>query len=144
MSRLAKTIVSFVLIIVIAVGTVIGNQVVAMYENEIGTFLSPAIVDNESLEISSSQGQAMAAQIMEEGAVLLQNNDNTLPLDYNSTKKVNVFGWGSIEWVYGSEGPNASGGVAPEDDDFSKNVDFLKALKQYGIQYNERLEDMYY
>ena len=40
MSRLAKTIVSFVLIIVIAVGTVIGNQVVAMYENEIGTFLS--------------------------------------------------------------------------------------------------------
>ena len=143
-NRIITTIVSLVLIVTIGVGTVIGNQVVAQYENEIGTFLSPAIVDTESLEISSSQGQAMAAQIVEEGTILLQNNDNTLPLDYNSVKKVNVFGWGSIEWVYGSEGPNASGGVAPEDDDFSKNVDFLKALKQYGIQYNERLEDMYY
>ena len=144
MNRTAKTIVSFVLIVVIAVGTVIGNWAVGMFESEISTLLSPAIVDTESMEISSAQGQAMAAQIMEEGAVLLQNSNSTLPLDYGTDKKVNVFGWRSVDWIYGSEGQNASGGIAPEDDDFSKNVDLFKALKQYGIQYNERLEDMYY
>ena len=143
MSKITKTIVSLVLIAVFAVGTVIGNWAVEQYANEIGTVLSPAIVDTESMEISSAQGQAMAAQIMEEGAVLL-HNDGTLPLDYNSVKKVNVFGWRSVDWIYGSEGSNASGGVAPEDDDFSKNVDLFKALKKYGIQYNERLEKMYY
>ena len=144
MNRTTKTIVSLVLIVVIAVGTVIGNWAVEQFSNEIGTLLSPAIVDTESMEISSVQGQAMAARIMEEGAVLLQNNNNTLPLDYNTVKKVNVFGWRSVDWIYGSEGQNASGGVSPEDDDFSKNVDLYKALKKYGIQYNERLEDMYY
>ncbi len=144
MSKITKTIVSLVLIVVIGVGTIIGNWAVGQYEGEITSFLSPAIVDTESMEISSAQGQAMAAQIMEEGAILLQNNDNTLPLDYSKVKKVNVFGWRSVDWIYGSEGANASGGVSPEDGDFSKNVDLFKALKQYGIQYNERLEKMYY
>lgn len=141
--RIVKSVISLVLIAVIAIGTVIGNEAVAFYENEISSVLSPAIVDTESMKISSAQGQAMSAQIMEEGAVLLHNN-NTLPLDYSKVKKVNVFGWRSVDWIYGSEGANASGGVSPEDDDFSKNVDLFKALKQYGIQYNERLEEMYY
>ena len=144
MSKVTKTIVSLILIVVIGVGTIVGNWAVEQFQGEIGTLLSPAIVDTESMEISSAQGQAMAAQIMEEGAVLLQNNNNTLPLDYSKVKKVNVFGWRSVDWIYGSEGANASGGVSPEDDDFSKNVDLFKALKQYGIQYNERLEKMYY
>ena len=144
MSKITKTIVSLVLIVVIGVGTIIGNWAVEQFEGEITSFLSPAIVDTESMEISSAQGQAMAAQIMEEGAILLQNNDNTLPLDYSKVKKVNVFGWRSVDWIYGSEGANASGGVSPEDGDFSKNVDLFKALKQYGIQYNDRLEKMYY
>ena len=144
MNSIVKTIVSFVLIAVIGVGTVIGNKAVEQFEGEISTLLSPPIVDTESMEVSSVLGQEMAARIMEEGATLLHNVDNTLPLSYATDKKVNVFGWRSVDWIYGSEGANASGGVSPEDDDFSKNVDLFKALKQYGIQYNERLEDMYY
>ena len=144
MNRVVKSIISFVLIGVLAFGVVIGNQVAGMYESELSSFLSPAIVDEESLAVSSVKGQEMASRIMEEGAVLLKNN-GALPLSYTAeNKKVNVFGWRSIEWIYGSEGQNSSGGTLPEDGDFSKNVDLLKALKSYGISYNERLEDMYF
>ena len=144
MNRIVKSVISFVLIGVLAFGVVIGNQVASMYESELSTFLSPAIVDEESLAISSVRGQEMASRIMEEGAVLLKNN-GALPLDYVAeNKKVNVFGWRSIEWIYGSEGQNSSGGTLPEDGDFNKNIDLYKALKNYGISYNERLEDMYF
>ena len=65
MNRIAKTIVSLILIVVIAVGTVIGNWAVNQFENEIGTVLSPAIVDEESMEVSSAQGQALQYSCLE-------------------------------------------------------------------------------
>ena len=144
MNKFAKVVLNFALIGIVTAGIVIGNKIAFQFENEINTLLAPPIVDEETVEASSQLGQDMSKRIMEEGAVMLQNKDNTLPLDYNTDKKVNVFGWGSVDWVYGSEGYNASGGVAPEDDDFSKNVDIYKALNKYGIQYNQRLYDMYY
>lgn len=143
MNKVAKLIVNFVLIVIIVVGVAVGNSIAFRYEGEINTLLAPPIVDEEAVQLSSSAGQEMSARIMEEGAVLLQNKDNTLPLDYNTVKKVNVFGWRSVDWIYGSEGQNASGGVAPEDDDFEKNVDIYKALNKYGIEYNQQLFDMY-
>lgn len=144
MNKVAKLIVNFVLIVIIVVGVAVGNSIAFRYEGEINTLLAPPIVDEEAVQLSSSAGQEMSARIMEEGAVLLQNKDNTLPLDYDTVKKVNVFGWRSVDWIYGSEGQNASGGVAPEDDDFEKNVDIYKALNKYGIEYNQQLYDMYY
>ena len=131
-------------IAVVAAALVVGNTVVSQFENEISTLIAPPIVDNEALEASSAKGQELSKRIMEEGAVLLKNDGNTLPLDRGSVSKVNVFGWRSIDWIYGSEGANASGGVAPEDDDFSKNVDIYKALQKYGIGYNTEIYDMYY
>ena len=144
MNSVVKSIISFVLIGVLGFGVVIGNQVAGMFESELGNFLSPPMVDEESLAVSSVKGQEMASRIMEEGTIMLKN-DGVLPLEYVAeNKKVNVFGWRSIEWIYGSEGQNSSGGTLPEDGDFSKNIDLLKALKNYGISYNERLEDMYF
>ena len=131
-------------IAVVAAALVVGNTVVSQFENEISTLIAPPIVDNEALEASSAKGQELSKRIMEEGAVLLKNDGNTLPLDRGSVSKVNVFGWRSIDWIYGSEGANASGGVAPEDDDFTKNVDIYKALQKYGIGYNTEIYDMYY
>ncbi len=144
MSKLAKLIVNFALIAILVIGMIVGNVIIFRYEQEVSSLLSPPIVDNEAVELSSSTGQAMSKRIMEEGAVLLKNENNCLPLNYAETKNVNVFGWRSIDWIYGSEGQNASGGVAPEDGDFSKNVDIYKALNSYGINYNKRLYDMYY
>ena len=143
MNRMTKSIISLVLIGVLAFGVVVGNQVVGLFESNLNSFLSPPMADEEALAISSAFGQQISSQILEEGTVLLKN-DGVLPLDKSVDTKVNVFGWRSIDWIYGSEGQNSSGGTLPEDGDFSKNVDLLKALTNYGISYNERLEDMYF
>ena len=74
---------------------------------------------------------------------MLKNN-GALPLDYSTDKQVNVFGWRSVDWIYGSEGYNASGGVSPENGDINENIDIYKALNKYGIRYNTELYDMYY
>lgn len=129
-------------IVVLIVALIVGNNIAFKYEQEISSLLSPPIVDEEAMEQSSATGQEMSKRIMEEGAVLLKNN-GTLPLD-KSIKQVNVFGWRSIDWIYGSEGANASGGVAPEKGNINENVDIYKALNARGVQYNKRLYDMYY
>ena len=143
MNRITKVIINFVLIAIVAVSLCVGNSILFRYEQEVNTFLSPPIVDTETLELSSQTGQEMSRRIMTEGAVMLKN-DGALPLSYEEVKEVNVFGWRSIDWIYGSEGQNASGGVAPENDNFEENVDIYKALNKYGIDYNARLYDMYY
>ena len=143
MNKITKYILNGSLMVVTGVALIVGNLVLKNFEGEISTVLSPAIVNQESLDVSSQNGQLLSRRILEEGATLLWNKDNTLPLSYSETKKVNVFGWRSVDWIYGSEGQNASGGVSPEDGDFSKNVDIFDALNDYGIQYNERLEKMY-
>ena len=143
MNKIAKFIINGVLIAIIIVALCFGNMILFANEQEVNSLLAQPIVDEEALEVSSESGQEMARRIMTEGAVLLKN-DGTLPLDYSQVKRVNVFGWRSIDWIYGSEGFNASGGVAPEDGNFDENVDIYKALRKYGIDYNTQLYDMYY
>ncbi len=143
MKKTVKLIVNFLLIAVIAAALCVGNWLLFGNEQEVSSLLSPAIVDTETLELSSESGQAFSRRIMTEGAVMLKNN-GTLPLSYEKVRKVNVFGWRSIDWIYGSEGYNASGGVSPENGDLDDNVDIYKALNKYGIQYNQALYDMYY
>ena len=143
MNKVGKLALNFVLIFVLIIALLVGNNAVEVYESAINSVLCPPIVDTEALEQTSAQGQEMALKIMEEGAVLLQNNDATLPLDYNTDKKINVFGWRSVDWIHGSGGKNSSGGVASEDGTWESTVDLLEALESYGIQYNKRLEDMY-
>ena len=76
---------------------------------------------------------ALAAQIEGEGAVLLRNEDSTLPLS-KDINKVNVFGWASTQWLGGGSGSGQVIGVF---------VDFLAALGHNGISYNTELTDMY-
>lgn len=141
--KIIMIVVNFVLIAIVIAALSVGTGILYRFEQEVNTFLSPPIVDEEALSISSESGQAMSRRIMTEGAVMLKNN-GALPLDYSTDKQVNVFGWRSVDWIYGSEGQNASGGVAPETDNFDENVDIYKALNKYGIKYNTELYDMYY
>ena len=124
---------------------IVGTNIAYFYEPEINTVLAPPIVDKTSLKQTTVEGQKMSARIMEEGSVLLQNKDNILPLSMEENPKVNVFGWHSIDWIYGTGGDQVgSGGVLPEDDDFDKNIDLYRALNNYNISYNKDLYDMYY
>lgn len=140
--KIANAIVFGVTTAALVAGLIVGNSLVKKYENEINSYLNAPIVDESALELSSTNGQELSKKLMQEGAILLQN-DGTLPLSRSETNKVNVFGWRSVDWVYGSDGRNASGRVAPEDGDYNKNIDLVKALQNYGIETNSRLYDMY-
>ncbi|MCD8068893.1 MAG: glycoside hydrolase family 3 C-terminal domain-containing protein [Lachnospiraceae bacterium] len=90
-------------------------------------------ISSEDAEVIFEDSAALSIEAMADSAVLLQNEDDTLPLD-DSITKVNVFGWASTQWLGGGSG---SGGVA------RVQTDLLTALEEYGISYNEELTAMY-
>lgn len=68
-----------------------------------------------------------------EAVTLLKNDDSNLPL---SGKKVNVFGWGSTNPVYGGSG---SGSMSKQ----YKTVSLLDGMKQAGLKTNTELSKLY-
>ena len=75
----------------------------------------------------------LCATVEAEGAALLKNENNALPLA--SGAKVSLFGHGSVDLMYGGTG---SGSV-----DTSKAPNFKQALEDQGIQVNSTLWDLY-
>lgn len=122
--------VSLVLMSILLVITLAANIVCGAMRETLDSFLGSKPEMTKEL---TEKGQNLAKQIEEEGIVLLKNEENTLPLS-KDVKKVNVFGWSATQWVVGGSG---SGQCATTD------VDFLAALKDYGIEYNEKLINMY-
>lgn len=90
-------------------------------------------VSEEEKKAAADDSRRLAEQIEAEGAVLLKNENNTLPLSEDITR-VNVFGWASTQWLGSGSG---SGRVEKVE------LDFLGALKESGISYNEELTHMY-
>jgi len=86
----------------------------------------------EEAEKALLYGDTLAEAISDEGIVLIQNEDNTLPL---KDMKVNVFGLSSLNFRLGGGGSGSS--------DQSRSVDFYQGLKSAGISYNENLYDVY-
>ena len=84
--------------------------------------------------VFGASGKELAQMISDEGYVLAQNTGSLLPLS-KDIKKVNVFGYDSVDWIYSGSG---SGTIRTVDD----TVDFLGALKAAGIEYNTELADM--
>ena len=74
-----------------------------------------------------------AEEIMEDGIVLLKN-ESLLPL--NETKKLNIFGWESINPAYGGAG---SGGI----NDLYDIVSLNQGLENAGFSINQDLVDFY-
>ena len=89
--------------------------------------------DFTSDEERESYEAELCAQVEAEGAALLKNDNNALPLA--SGAKVSLFGHGSVDLMYGGTG---SGSV-----DTSKAPNFKQALEDQGIQVNSTLWDLY-
>ena len=87
-------------------------------------------IDAETAE----EAKALAIQIGEEGIVLVENDDNTLPLAKDA--KVNVFGWASTSPILGGAGSGALNDAYP-------TVDILQSLKDAGIETNTELTQFY-
>ena len=138
--NMIKKIICLPIIALVATSVIIGNVIANFYSSEINSLLCPPIHDNEELNRQQEEGQKLSKQIIQEGAVLVKNDNNTLPLNKEKNRKVNVFGHSCVDWGFGGSG---SGRVRPENDDFSTTIDLLKALKRYGIDYNTELVNMY-
>ena len=143
-------IVQVVIIAILITALVIGNVIVfepqmasnitglqSMFEEVLG--FHPFAVDSNTINEARKGGQELSEQIIKEGSVLVKNN-GVLPLSLDEASQVNVFGHAAIDWVYGGSG---SGQVLPENNNPAENIDFLKALEQYGISYNSDLISMY-
>ena len=83
---------------------------------------------------TSASAQELAVQIGEEGIVLLENNDNLLPMA--SGAKLNVFGWASTKPILGGAGSGAL-------NDAYDTVDIMESLSAAGIETNTELTQFY-
>ena len=82
---------------------------------------------------TNEEATEVAEEIMEDGIVLLKN-ESLLPL--NETKKLNIFGWESINPAYGGAG---SGGI----NDLYDIVSLNQGLENAGFSINQELVNFY-
>ena len=86
-----------------------------------------------TVEQAAEQSRAMAQELVQEGAVLLKDQNNALPLAEGTA--VNLFGYGSVDPIYGGSGSGAS--------DTSSNIDLVTGLTNAGFTVNQELVDFY-
>ncbi|MFQ8916049.1 MAG: glycoside hydrolase family 3 C-terminal domain-containing protein [Blautia sp.] len=84
-------------------------------------------------DATNEEAAGVAEEIMEDGIVLLKN-ESLLPL--NETKKLNIFGWESINPAYGGAG---SGGI----NDLYDIVSLNQGLENAGFSINRELVNFY-
>lgn len=101
MNKFLKLGIHCVCAVVLIIAVIVTNVILKPMEEQISSFLSQPIVDEEALAVSSASGQKLSERIVEEGAVMFKNENDALPLDYSKDKKVNVFGWRSVDWRLG-------------------------------------------
>ncbi|MBE7088562.1 MAG: hypothetical protein E7370_03465 [Clostridiales bacterium] len=128
--------------VVVGVGLGIGNAYALKNENNLNQILCPPVVNEQELQKTQEKGHEMSKQIVSEGAVLLKNNNNVLPLDKGNTS-LNIFGWASVDWAYGANSGSCSGRVMSEDGSAASLIDLYDALETYGVEYNTELKNMY-
>ncbi|KXB62035.1 glycosyl hydrolase family 3 protein [Olsenella sp. DNF00959] len=120
----------------LGIGLVVAANVAAVRFGEtIDSYLSSDEVDVSDVRVEAqmARDEKLSEEVEAEGLVLVQNRGDVLPLP-RDVDRVNVFGWGSTQWVGGGSG---SGGVAGECEGI------LQALTDEGIAYNEALAKMY-
>ncbi|MBR4249690.1 MAG: glycoside hydrolase family 3 C-terminal domain-containing protein, partial [Verrucomicrobia bacterium] len=141
------TVVSFMLAGVLVTGTIIANENASVISNALGvpTFeiVNKEGSENEDTEYFKSDftnvsdlrkaGHAKAQEVLEEGAVLLKNEEGALPLAKGA--KVSLVGAAAYAPVYGGTG---SGSISTAD-----AVSFVQSLTNAGFELNPSLEAFY-
>ena len=113
-----------------------------VFKETLQTFVFGYEVDAAAAKQNRETGEKLAKEIVEEGVVLVKNDNKTLPLNKTVNNKVNVFGWSSTQWVAGGSG---SGRVVDSQNGNSLNtrVGLIDALNDYGIETNTTLTNFY-
>ena len=138
-----------VLCVILLIASIVGNVVASQYASVINIYLGAETTkivstgdagdseyfksDYESMEELQKADYDVAERLTEEGAVLLKNADNSLPI--SSSAKVSVFGHSSIDIV-----PCGTGSA---DIDATGAPTLKEALESRGVQVNDTLWQFY-
>ncbi len=128
-SRILFLLVTLLFAVVLAISAVVVYA--RPYYGFINNFISGS-AGTENLASAKEDSKAITQEVEEEGIILLKN-ENSLPLASNT--KVNVFGNGIINFVYGGTGSGAG--------DSSQNITFVQGLKDAGLEVNDELVGFY-
>ena len=105
-----------------------------MLSGPLATLLNNATITKYMLsDATVSKANELAKEVQSEAITMLKNDDSNLPL---ANKKVNVFGWGSTNPVYGGTG---SGSMSDQYD----TVSLLDGMKEAGLETNADLSKLY-
>ena len=128
-------IVNLAVAVLLIAALVAGGPGTAPYAIASAESAAPVSVSQEisSAEEAAAASQLVAEQLEAEGIVLLRNENGALPLDAGA--KVNLFGYASVDPIYGGTGSGAG--------DTTGNVDVIAGLKNAGLEVNEQLADFY-
>lgn len=122
-----QAVLAFVAVIAVMVNMICYGP---MYSNVSG-FLNASKVDLSDETVA--QSREMVKKLGEEGLILAKN-EGMLPLA-SDVKKLNVFGWDSINPILGGTGSGSS--------DSSSAVGILQSLQDAGYETNQTLTDLY-
>ncbi|QIK69458.1 beta-glucosidase [Erysipelothrix sp. HDW6C] len=120
------------LVVVLLVALVAANFILPSYGIAANRFVGVGNYDKELAQQYKEEGRALTEKIQDEGIVMLENKNNTLPLQ---AEKINVFGYVSNSVIYGGTG---SGGGKPDN-----NVTLRQGLENAGFQLNDELTTFY-
>ncbi|MCK0472298.1 glycoside hydrolase family 3 protein [Halalkalibacter sp. APA_J-10(15)] len=127
-----RILMSVFLSVVLLLG-VAGNVALAYFSDVVTMYFDEIDVESAEAVEARDHSQGVASKISDEGIVLLQNNENMLPL--TETTQINVFGWSFTNPVYGGTGSgkvNADTAVNPK-----------QGLENAGFEVNEQLYNDY-
>lgn len=113
------------------------NSVAMKFAGTIDLYLSKSETNYDSAEAQEAltKGKALAEEIVEDGAVLLKNTNDVLPL---RNPKVNIFGWGSSDNGFMYQGGGSSEGGYAAD-----KITLYDAFRKNGFSINEDLAKAY-
>ena len=122
-----------VIAVILAVIVVAVNIACYKFENIITLFLEDSeVASEEELERVTANAEETSVIIESEGAVLLKNENNVLPME---SRTINIFGWGSVSPIYAGTG---SGGGNSDD-----NITVQQGLEDAGFTVNDELTQFY-
>ena len=140
MKKRSVILLAILLIVTLAINIACGS-LKTMITSWMGVNFNPMITGSKATESAdilsvpdaTAQSLAMAESLEAEGVVLLRNENAALPLASGS--KVNLFGYGAVDPIYGGTGSGSG--------DTSANVDVVKGLQNAGLVVNEELVKFY-
>ncbi len=150
-----KKILLLVMYAVIVAALIVGNCIYAAHAGEIAAHItgSGIKVDTDKAQAALAKGDELVQKIGDEGIVLLENKNKTLPLKMpaNGKYKVNLFGVGSTAdgWTYSGEGSGASTIISEDIMEngtvkFKRNrVTLQEGLESAGFEINTELLSSY-